>query len=327
MIFVDEARILVKAGDGGKGCESFYRDRRMRYPRPDGGDGGYGGDVIITADKSIHTLLDFKYKQHYQADKGGNASSKNKSGRRGKECRLRVPVGTIVRDHSNGLLMKDLNADQQSVVVVQGAPGGLGNARRRTPAPPGKGQERVLDFELKLIADVGLIGFPNAGKSTLITAISKAKSKIANYPFTTKQPILGIVEGEDYQFVVADLPGLIEGAHKGKGLGDRFLRHAERTKIFLHVLDMAATEGRDPLEDYEKIEHELTEYSDNFVYKRKIVVANKMDLPAASDHLKRFKRKYKKEEIVPVSSLEKQGLETLVDLMRDTLCKENSQDR
>jgi GTP-binding protein len=327
MIFVDEARILVKAGDGGKGCESFYRDRRMRYPRPDGGDGGCGGDVIITADRSIHTLLDFKYTQHHQAGRGGNASSKGKSGKSGKDCRLRVPVGTIIRDHSNGLLMKDLNADQQSVVVVQGAPGGLGNARRRTPTPPGKGQERVLDFELKLIADVGLVGFPNAGKSTLITAISKAKSKIANYPFTTKQPILGIVEGEDYQFVVADLPGLIEGAHKGKGLGDRFLRHAERTKILLHVLDMAGTEGRDPLEDYEKIEHELTEYSENFVFKRKIVVANKMDLPAAADHLKRFKKKYKQEEIVPVSSLEKKGLETLVDLMRDTLCKENSQGR
>lgn len=324
MIFVDEARILVKAGDGGKGCESFYRDKYMRYPRPDGGDGGSGGDVIVTADRSIHTLLDFKYKQHYQADKGGNASSKGKSGRRGKDCRLRVPVGTILRDHTNGLLIKDLAADQQSVVIVKGAPGGLGNARRRTPTPPGKGEERMLDLELKLIADVGLVGFPNAGKSTLITAISKAKSKIANYPFTTKQPILGIVQGEDYQFIVADLPGLIEGAHKGKGLGDRFLRHAERTKILLHVLDMAGSEGRDPLEDYEKIEHELTEYSDRFVFKRKIVVANKMDLPAAAGHLKRFKRKYKKEEIVPISSLERKGLEALVELMRDTLCKENS---
>lgn len=326
MIFVDEARIFVKSGDGGQGCESHYRDRYTRYPRPDGGDGGRGGDVVIMADGHIQTLLDFQYKQHHRAAKGGNASSKGKHGRNGLDCILRVPVGTIVRDHATNLLIRDMISDQQSVIVAKGAHGGLGNARRKTRTPPGQGEERILDLELKLIADVGLVGFPNAGKSTLITSISNAQSKIANYHFTTKQPVLGIVEGEDYHFVVADLPGIIEGAHQGRGLGDRFLRHAERTKILLHVLDMAGTEDRDPLEDYEKIELELRQYSDRVFCKHKIVAANKMDLPKAAEHLKRFKKKYKG-KVIPISALNKQGLEELVALIREVLCRENSQDR
>lgn len=325
MIFVDEAKIYVKAGRGGKGCESYYRDKYTRYPRPDGGNGGKGGDVIVISDHNIRTLLDYRYKQHYQALKGGNASSKGKNGRSAEDCILRVPVGTILRDHQTGLLIRDLAQEGVHVIVARGAAGGIGNAKGKKPTPPGEGEERVLDLELKLVADVGIVGFPNAGKSTLITGISKAKSKIAGYPFTTRQPILGIVERGDFHCVVADLPGIIEGAHQGKGLGDRFLRHAERTKILVHLIDMGASEERDPLEDYEKLNNELEKYSDQFLFKHRIVVANKMDLPQAQHHLKRFRKKYK-EPIIPVSSLKKEGLDALLEVLQKVLCQDNSQD-
>src|SRR3989338_8753944 len=323
MAFVDEARIAVKAGSGGKGCESFYSDKFTRYPRPDGGDGGNGGDIAFVADQGIQTLLDYRFKQHYTAASGGHASSKGKRGRDGVDCSLRVPVGTIIRDYDTGLLIKDLTEHGQSVVVVKGGRGGIGNAHRKVVKPPQPGEERIIHLELKIIADVGLVGFPNAGKSTLISAISKVKSKVASYPFTTKQPILGIVEQEDSKFVMADLPGLIEGAHLGKGLGDRFLKHAERTKILVHVIDMAGSEERDPYDDYKKITHELEAYSDDLSIKSTMVVANKMDLPAAAGNLKKFKRKFKG-ELFEVSALEKQGLEKLVDRIIEVLCRENS---
>ncbi len=325
-MFVDEARILIKAGEGGKGCESYYQDKYTRYPRPDGGDGGRGGDIVFVASRSVHSLLGFKYRQHHEAQDGGHASSKGQKGRTGKNCIIQVPVGTLIRDHETGLLMKDLTADEQSVVFARGGHGGRGNAHGKIPAPPGKGQERTLDLELKLMADVGLIGFPNAGKSTLISNLARVKSKIAAYPFTTRQPILGIVEDDDSEFAIADLPGIIEGAHKGKGLGDRFLRHAERTKILVHLIDMAGTEGRDPLEDYEKLNYELEQYSGNFVSKQKIAVANKMDLEESAANLKRFKAKYK-ETIYPVSALEKKGFKRLLSAIKKILCKENSQDK
>lgn len=325
MFFIDEARIFVKAGDGGKGCESFYRDKYMRYPRPDGGDGGKGGDLVFTADNHIQTLLDFKYNQHYQAQKGGNASSKGKKGKIGQDCFIRVPVGTILRDHATGLLIRDLNKEGQTVIVAKGGAAGKGNAHGRTPTAPQEGETKVIDLELKLIADVGLIGFPNAGKSTLISNISKVKSKIASYPFTTKQPILGVVEARDGQsFIIADLPGIIEGAHEGRGLGLRFLRHAERTKILVHLVDMGGTEGRDPLEDYLKINEELEKYSEQFNFKHKIVVANKMDLADSAKHLKRFRRKFKDIPILAISALEKNGLDKLVDFIGEILCKEHS---
>jgi GTP-binding protein len=323
MIFVDEAKILVQAGDGGQGCESFYREKYMRYPRPDGGDGGQGGDVVIMADRGIQTLLDFQFNQHHKAPKGGNASSKGKRGKNGADCVLRVPVGTIIRDVETGLLIKDLVVDQQAVVVAHGGKGGIGNARRKVPVPFQKGERRTVSFELKLIADAGIIGFPNAGKSTLISNISKVKSKIANYPFTTRQPVLGIVTDDDFTFIVADLPGIIEGAHEGKGLGVRFLRHAERTKILIHLVDMAGTEGRDPIEDYKKINHELNAYGDTLAFKYKLVVANKMELPGAKDHLARFREEIK-EEVVAVSALAKEGLTELVHRIREILCYENS---
>lgn len=322
MAFVDEVRIFVKAGNGGKGCESFYQDKFTRYPRPDGGDGGKGGDVTFTADKSIYTLLDYRFKQHYEGGRGGHGSSKGSKGKDGKDIFLRVPVGTIIRDFDSGLLIRDLVEDGDSVVVAKGGLPGRGNHHNRTPKPPGEGQAITIHLELKLIADVGIVGFPNAGKSTLISSISKVRSKIANYPFTTRQPILGVVETEDgSHFIVADLPGLIEGAHLGKGLGDKFLKHAERTKVLLHLIDMAGSEGRDPLEDYEKIKDELHLYSDQLALKTRIVVANKMDLPEAAEHLKRFKKKFKKEKVLSVSAMAKTGLDQLVQQLHQSLLK------
>ncbi len=319
MVFVDETRIFVKAGGGGKGCESFYRDKYMRYPVPDGGDGGDGGDVIFVADKRIHTLLDYRYKQHYEAERGGHASSKGKKGKTGQDCVLKVPLGTIIRDHENQLLIKDLVKDGQTVVVAKGGDGGKGNKRRKIVIPPNPGQEKVIHLELKIVADVGIVGFPNAGKSTLITKVSKVRSKIANYPFTTRQPILGVVQdGEEQDFVIADLPGLIEGAHKGRGLGDRFLKHAERTRVLLHMIDMSGSEGRDPLDDFEKIEIELESYSDNFLLKKKILVANKMDLEPAAENLKRFKKRFK-QPILAISALAEEGLAPLLKKIRQSL--------
>lgn len=321
--FVDEARIYVKAGDGGKGCESFYTDKYTRYPRPDGGDGGRGGDVVVIASRSIQTLLDYKFRQHHLGGRGGHASSKSQTGRGGKDCFLKVPVGTIVKDHDTGLVIRDLSQDGQSVVVARGGRGGIGNDKKRTPKPAGLGEERTITFELKIVADVGLIGFPNAGKSTIISNISKVKSKIASYPFTTRQPILGFVQDldDDFECVVADLPGLIEGAHLGKGLGDRFLRHAERTRILVHVVDMAGVDVRDPLDDYNKLNHELEEYSGALFLKNRIIVANKMDLPQAKENLKRFKKAVKG-KILQISALEKQGLDKLVEEIKKILCRE-----
>ena len=334
MSFVDEARIFVKAGDGGKGCDSFYRDKYMRHARPDGGDGGPGGNIVFIASSSVRTLLDYKFKQHYKADNGKHGGSKEKKGRRGKDCLLRVPMGTLIRDDESGLLLRDLTDNKEKLIVVKGGLGGRGNANKLKSAPPKQGQQARLRLELKLMADVGIIGFPNAGKSSLVCAVSKVRSKIGNYPFTTKQPVLGFVENDNFEddeeldnsFVIADLPGIIEDAHKGRGLGDRFLRHAERTKILVHMIDMAATECRDPLDDYEKIQHELNEYGKGLSDKELIIVANKMDLPEAENNLARFKKKYKI-DIIPISSQNKQGLDSLIKQIRKILCRENSQEK
>jgi GTP-binding protein len=273
-------------------------------------------------------LLDYRFKKHYQGGRGGHGGSKGKKGKTGDDAILRVPVGTVLWDADTDLLIRDLSEHGQSLVVAKGGQGGLGNTHRDVSTQPTFGEERNIRLELKLIADVGLLGFPNAGKSTLISSISKVKSKIANYPFTTKQPILGIVrgEGDEADFIVADLPGLIEGAHLGKGLGLKFLKHVERTKILAHVIDMSGSEGRDPLQDYKKINDELTEYSKDLSEKIKIVVANKMDLPESANHLKRFKRKYK-DKIFTISAKDKTGLDELVGHLRAILCRENSQDR
>ena len=318
MAFIDEAKIYIKAGDGGKGCKSYCRNTWRRHPKPDGGDGGKGGDIVLIASKSIQTLLDYRFKQHYKAKKGAHGGSQCKKGKEADDCILKVPVGTIIRDYQTNLLIKDLLRNEQQVIAAKGGQGGKGNSGNRTPTSSGLGEEKTIRLELKLIADVGIVGFPNVGKSTFISQISKVKSKIAAYPFTTKQPILGIVQGDDFDFIIADLPGLIEGAHTGKGLGDRFLRHAERTKILLHMIDMGANEGRDPIEDYEKINDEIREYSGSLFFKNAIIAANKMDLPEAKENLKRFKKKYK-EKIFPISAVNKTGLTELVDHVRSVL--------
>jgi len=323
MAFVDEARIFVKAGDGGKGCESFYRSKELRYPRPDGGDGGKGGDVIFIADPRLQTLLDYKFCQHYKAKRGAHGSGNGRTGGRGTACELKVPVGTIIRDADTGHLIRDLSEPGMKVIAARGGRGGRGNQKNQTPAPPESGEVKTLHLELKLIADVGLVGFPNAGKSTLITAISKVRSKIAGYPFTTKQPILGVVKNEhdEPDFIVADLPGLIEGAHTGRGLGDRFLKHSERTKILVHIVDMAGSEARDPIEDFQTIEHELESYSQPLADKDRLIVANKMDLVQAQENLERFRRQVPG-MIFPVSALNKKGLEPLLEEIRRLLARE-----
>jgi len=327
MAFVDEARIFVKSGSGGKGCESFYRNKYFRHPRPNGGDGGKGGDIVFIADPRMQTLLDYRFKQHYQAQNGGHGGSKEKTGKTGADCELRVPVGTILRDGVTGLLIRDFSSPGEKVIAVRGGFGGRGNKNHQTSSLPGSAQEKTIHLELKLIADVGLIGFPNAGKSTLITKISKVRSKIASYPFTTKQPILGVVQDdrEERHFIVADLPGLIEGAHEGRGMGDRFLKHAERTKILVHVIDMAGSEGRDPLDDYQKISDELSAYSPHLAVKHKMIVANKMDIPGAQENLERFRR-HIQGDVFAMSALNDQDFQPLVDEIRRFLIDEKTRE-
>jgi GTP-binding protein len=310
-VFVDTAKIEVKAGKGGDGCQSFYKDKFARYPVQNGGPGGKGGDVIILANDNIHTLLDFQYRQHFKAHKGENGSSNNKNGKGGQDCVIEVPPGTIVKDFESGLVLRDLRAAGDRFIVAKGGIGGRGNASKK-PATKGEpGEEKLLKLELKLIADCGLIGFPNAGKSSLISKISKAKPKIAPYPFTTKEPVLGIVEYKHgHTFKVADIPGLIEGAHAGKGLGDKFLRHIERTKILIHMVDMAGVDQRDPLDDFRTLNNELEQYGPVLGKKAQLVVANKIDLPAAQSNLKKFKSKVKK-DIIAVSALTGEGIEEL----------------
>ena len=311
-MFVDTAKIEVRAGHGGDGCRSFYKDKFARYPVPNGGPGGKGGNVVIRANGNIHTLLDFQYRQHFKAHKGENASSNNRNGKRGADCVIEVPPGTIIKDHGTGHLLRDLTSSGEEFVVARGGAGGIGNASKRPSTKGQPGEEKILKLELKLIADCGLVGFPNAGKSSLISKISKARPKIAAYPFTTKEPVLGIVEsGGGETFKIADIPGLIEDAHKGKGLGDKFLRHIERTKILIHIIDMAGVDGRDPVEDYKSLNNELKQYSAHLEKKPQLIVANKMDLPEAKENLKRFKEKAKK-DIITVSAMTGEGTEDLV---------------
>lgn len=319
-MFIDNAKIYVKAGDGGRGCNSFYRDKYQRFGIPDGGDGGKGADIIIRADRNLYTLLDFKYNRHFVGKHGAHGSGNRKKGRESETIIIHVPVGTIITDISNDCVLRDLSKDQEEVVVARGGRGGLGNQHRNleeaTAGEPG--EEKNLFFDLKLIAEVGVVGFPNVGKSTLISSISNARPKIAAYPFTTKVPVLGVVHLGNKSFIIADIPGLIEGSGEGRGLGDKFLRHVERTKILVHLLDMAGFEGRDPLKDYENINKELKVYSADLTKKKQIIVANKMDLEGAVANLKRFKKKYKK-TIYPISALKKEGLEDLIEAIGKAL--------
>ncbi len=286
-MFFDEAKIYVKSGDGGDGCIAFRREKFVPFGGPSGGNGGRGGNVYLVADRNLNTLVHFKKRVHFRGGKGGRGSGKNQQGKRGEERLVPVPPGTIVHDADSGEFLADLVEDGQRVLVAKGGRGGRGNAAFATPtnqsprlAEHGEpGQERWLRLELKLIADVGVIGVPNAGKSTLLSVVSAARPKIAAYPFTTLQPNLGVVQVDDYQsFVMADVPGLIEGASEGAGLGHQFLRHVERTRLLLHLLDGASI---DPLEDLETINRELAQFSERLAGRRQIVVLNKMDLPDA----------------------------------------------
>jgi len=320
VLFIDQAKIYVKAGKGGDGCRSFYRDKFTPYGIPDGGDGGKGGDVIIKADRNLYTLLDFKYRSSFSAESGKNGSSKNKTGKNGKDLIIYVPPGTLIKDAKTGCILRDLVKDGDSVVVARGGRGGRGNQYGKDAQAGSPGEERQLILDLKLIADVGLVGFPNVGKSTLISKISSATPLIADYPFTTKRPVLGVVNFADFKFVVADIPGLISGSHQGKGLGDKFLRHIERTKLILHIIDMSGKEGRLPWEDYYNINKELESYSKELLEKPQILVANKMDLEGAEENLKIFRKKIKK-KIYPISALNNQGLEVLVERIAGELQK------
>ncbi|MFH1198958.1 MAG: GTPase ObgE [Candidatus Omnitrophota bacterium] len=319
-MFIDQAKIFVKAGDGGRGCYSFYQDKYTRHKIPNGGDGGRGADIIFRADRNLHTLLDFRYNRHFYGKHGEHGSSNNKKGKDAPAIIIRVPVGTLVKEVATDCVLRDLDQDGQELLVARGGKGGIGNdsKRIREALPAGLGDEKELALDLKLIADVGVVGFPNVGKSTLISNISNAHPKVAAYPFTTKSPVLGVVRFEDDFFVIADIPGLIEGSSTGKGLGDKFLRHIERTKILVHLIDMPAFEGRDPVKDYKAINLELKQYNAEVAGKLQILVANKMDLEGAKENLARFKKLVKK-KIYPISALEKQGLEELIEAIAGKL--------
>jgi GTP-binding protein len=327
MHFVDEAEIYVKAGDGGDGAVSFRREKYVPKGGPNGGDGGDGGDVVMVADENLGTLLDLVSKSQYRAPDGRPGGSKNKTGASGRDVVIRVPVGTIVRDRDTGLTLKDFQESGQSIVVARHGRGGRGNARFATSVNQAPvefeegtpGEERNLTLELKLIADVGIIGKPNAGKSTLLSRISAAHPRIASYPFTTLQPHLGIVDTESYQrFTVADLPGLIEGAHDGKGLGDEFLRHIERTRMLVHMVDAAPVDGSDPVEAYHAVREELRLYSGKLAEQREIVAANKMDLEGARDGFERL-REALEVEVLPISAVTGEGIRRLVGRMIEVL--------
>ncbi|MBI5143657.1 MAG: GTPase ObgE [Candidatus Omnitrophica bacterium] len=321
-MFIDEARIYVKAGDGGDGCNSLYRDRSNRIGRPDGGPGGNGGDVIFTADGNIHTLLDFQYRQHFKGESGSHGSSNHKKGSRGEALNIKVPPGTLIKDAKDSLVLRDLVRPGDSVIVAKGGAGGRGNSRGRKSEKGAPGEERTLRLELKLIADAGIIGYPNAGKSTLISRISGARPKIASYPFTTKEPVLGVVSSfGGFMLVVAEIPGLIEGAHKGRGLGDRFLKHVERTKVLVHLIDIAGTEGRDPIADYINLNRELGLYSKELAKKPQVIALNKADLPSAEDNIRRFRKHFPRKKAFPVSALAGDGIKELLANLCSTIKK------
>jgi GTP-binding protein len=323
MKFVDEVKIHVKAGDGGNGCISFRRERYIPKGGPNGGDGGKGGDVILRADGQLSTLLDLAYPKQFRAGKGTHGKGKDQTGRNGPDLIIRVPIGTLVRDEETGDLLQDLLFENQVFRVAQGGRGGRGNARfasstNRAPRRAEKGepgQERHLRLELKLLADVGIIGFPNAGKSTLLSKISSARPKIADYPFTTLVPNLGVVEREGLPpFVAADIPGIIEGASRGAGLGLTFLRHIERTRLLVHLLDASGGPFDRPVEAFHALNEELKAYHASLPMKTQVVVLNKIDLPGVRERVREFMKDFKKTGYEPclISARTGEGVETLI---------------
>lgn len=329
-MFVDVAKIYVKAGDGGHGAVSFRREKYVPFGGPDGGDGGKGGDVIFVVDKGLRTLLDFRYKKKYIAMTGESGGTNNKFGKDGEDLIIKVPPGTVIKDAETDRIIADLKDESDVAVVARGGRGGRGNTKFATPtrqapnfAEPGMpGEERWIVLELKLIADVGLVGFPNVGKSTILSMVTGAKPKIANYHFTTLTPNLGVVDLPGVKsFVLADIPGIIEGAHEGAGLGIDFLRHIERTRVLIHVIDVSGTEGRDPIEDFYQINEELKLYNEKLSKKPQIVAANKMDIPGAEENFERLKAEMDKHgiKVFKISAATNQGLKELMQYVAQVL--------
>lgn len=326
-MFIDEVNIKVVAGKGGDGCSSFLREKFMPLGGPDGGNGGKGGSIIFKADKGLRTLIDLRYNKLLKANNGEMGRGRHQTGLSAEDKIVIVPVGTTIKDTDTNLIICDLVEDGQECIVAKGGRGGKGNAAfmsNKNKAPLTSelgepGEERNILCELKLLADVGLVGFPSVGKSSLISVISAAKPKIADYHFTTLTPNLGVVKAEDYSYVVADLPGMIEGASEGIGLGDKFLKHASRCRVVCHVLDMAQVDFRDVVEDYKIIRNELKNYDENLYNKYELIVANKMDLPGAKENLERFKKEYPNFEIIEVSAATKEGTRELIFKLKNIL--------
>ncbi len=330
-MFIDETKIKVCAGNGGDGCLAFRREKFIPMGGPFGGNGGRGSNIKFVVDEGLHTLIDLRYMKTIKGQKGENGRGKNQNGANAEDVIVKVPQGTVVTDMDTGLIIADLKGKNDEVIVAYGGRGGRGNTAFKTQANPAPnfaengepGEEKLLQVELKLMADVGLVGMPSVGKSTIISCVSKAKPKIAAYHFTTLVPSLGVCRSRDGKsFVLADLPGLIEGASQGEGLGDRFLRHIERTRVIAHVIDMSSFEGRDPYDDYVTINKELENFNKNILKKPQIIIANKMDGANAKDNLEKFKEKVKDIKIFEVSALENRGLLEVIDylaLLLDTI--------
>ncbi len=325
MNFVDKIHIFIKAGDGGDGCSSFHREKYVNRGGPDGGDGGMGGNVWFVADDNVSTLLEFRFSKHFRAGRGENGRAKMQTGKNGQDIRIGVPVGTRVRDVETGKIIADVHESGYEKCVLKGGRGGKGNARFATPtkqapkyASPGqKLKEYEVELELLTVADVGLVGLPNVGKSTLLSVVTSARPKIANYHFTTLTPNLGVVKRYDNAFVLADIPGLIEGAAEGAGLGRSFLRHIERTRMLVHVIDISGSEDRDPIEDYYTIRSELYDYSPALHALPQFIAANKMDITGAEENLERLREELAEEDIpiFPISAVTNEGLEPLLDAL------------
>lgn len=320
-MFIDHAKVYIKGGDGGNGCVAFRREKYVPMGGPYGGDGGRGGNVIFVAEEGLTTLMDFRYRKHFKAERGTHGLGKNQHGAWGEDLVVKVPIGTIIRDDDTGDIMADLTASGQEAIIAKGGRGGKGNSHfanhtNKAPSMAEKGeigQERWISMELKLLADVGLVGFPNAGKSTLISQVSAARPKIADYPFTTLIPNLGVVSTREHaSFVIADIPGLIEGAHEGVGLGHDFLRHIERTKVLLFILDAAQVDGRDVQEDFRILQEELALFNPELAKRPYLVVANKMDIPGAEERYQALQVLYR-EQVWAVSAVSGQGVKELMD--------------
>ena len=326
-MFIDEAIIKVIAGPGGDGCLAYRREKYIQMGGPYGGNGGHGSSIKFKVDTGLHTLIDLRYMKLIKGEKGENGSGKNQNGKNANDVVIKVPQGTVVTDLDTGLIIADMKGIDDEVVVAKGGRGGRGNTAFKTQSNPcpefaengEPGEERILKIELKMLADVGLVGLPSVGKSTFLSKVSKAKPKIADYHFTTLNPNLGVVKTkDDRSFVIADLPGLIEGASKGAGLGDKFLRHIERTKVIAHIIDMGATEGRNPYDDFVTINKELENFNQKLIKKPMIVIANKMDMPDAEKNLKEFKKKVKC-EVYPISAINSNGIDVVLMKLADLI--------